>query len=271
MKNIFDTVKSGNLNDIGNSLNSAFGGKLGSLSDTINSGVSSVKGAQMQSNPLQGVGGLLGSAAVGGLLGALFGSKKPKKMAKNALKGGAAAAVGTLAWNFYQKWSNEKQVQASQQGAHGQQAPAAPTNPNVAPGTASNSVQTAQAPLPPTDTAALLLLEAMVYAARADGHIDDAEKVTIHNAVQVLFPGQQMVDILDALLEKPIDPVGLASRVQNAEEARDLYRLSCAAIDIDSYMERSYLDGLAKALQLTETEKTSLEQEALGMRQAAAD
>ncbi len=274
MKNIFDTVKSGNLNDIGTSLNAAFGSKLGSLGDSINSGMGNIsKGTSVQNNPLQGVGGLLGSAAVGGLLGALFGSKKPKKMAKNALKGGAAAAVGTLAWNFYQKWSSEKQAQAAQQtpqqtpqgATYGQQTQNPTTQVNT------NTAYTAPAPLPPTDTAALLLLEAMVYAARADGHIDDAEKVTIHNAVQVLFPGQQMVEILDALLEKPVDPVGLASRVQNAEEARDLYRLSCAAIDIDSYMERSYLDGLAKALQLTETEKAGIEQEALGMRQAAAE
>ncbi len=253
MKDLFNKVKSGNLGDIGNTLQSTLGGKLGSFGDTINTMGNSAKTAA-QNNPLQGVGGLLGSAAVGGLLGALFTGKKTKKIAKGALKVGGTAVVGALAWKFYQKWSQNKDESTTQMQPQQYTIPQPPQN----------------APLTPADTTALILLEAMVYAARADGHIDEEEKVTIHNAVQVLFPGQQMVEILDALLEKPIDPVSLASRVCNAEEARDLYRLSCAAINIDSYMERSYLDGLANALQLNETDKVSLEQEAFAMRQSMA-
>ncbi len=243
MKNIFDAVKSGNMGDIGANLNSALGG-----------GTSAIKGA---ASSMGGVGGLLGSAAIGGLMGALFSGKKTKKIAKKAMVVGGTAAAGALAWNFYQKWSQSKS--APQQASQAQAQPAqyqAPQTQN----------QPAQA-LPAAESTAIILLEAMVFAARADGHIDDDERQNIHNAAEALFPGQGVVHFLDELLQKPIDPNALAAKVQNKEEAYDLYRLSCAAIDIDSFMERSYLDGLAQALGLNEAEKSTLEQEAMAARE----
>ncbi len=239
MKNIFDVVKSGNLGDISNSLGSALGG-----------GATAVKNA---TSGMGGVGGLLGATAVGGLMGALFSGKKAKKVAKSAVVIGGTAAAGALAWTFYQKWAQGKNEAPQAQQAQPQQVQQAPTQP---------AAQTL-----PQDTTAVILLEAMVFAARADGHIDDEEKQNIHNATEALFPGQQVVTMLDDLLQKPIDPNSLAAKVQNKEEAYDLYRLSCAIIDIDSFMERSYLDGLAKALNISDTEKNSLEQEALAARE----
>ncbi len=240
MKNILDAVKGGSFGDIGNTINSALGGNA----------AASVKNA---ANSMGGVGGLLGSAAIGGLVGALFSGKKVKKMAKGALVVGGTAAAGALAWNFYQKWSQNKNTIPSGQSSQ----PAQNTDQN----------QPAQA-LPPTENTAIILLEAMVFAARADGHIDDEERQNIHNAAEALFPGQEIVGLLDGLLNKPIDPTALAAKINNAEEAHDLYRLSCAAIDIDSFMERSYLDGLAKALNLNDVEKNTLEQEAIAARQS---
>ena len=72
----------------------------------------------------------------------------------------------------------------------------------------------------------------MVFAARADGHIDDKERANIHNAVESLFPGRDMAQVLDTLLNKPLDPASLASRIANHDEARDLYRLSAMIIDV---------------------------------------
>ncbi len=244
MKNILDAVKGGSFGDIGNTINSALGGNA----------AASVKNA---ASSMGGVGGLLGSAAVGGLVGALFSGKKVKKLAKGALVVGGTAAAGALAWNFYQKWANNN-------APSGQSAQ--PTQPSMPPQQAGQPQQ-AQA-LPQAENTALILLEAMVFAARADGHIDDEERQNIHNAAEALFPGQRIVDLLDGLLNKPIDPTALAAKIDNREEAHDLYRLSCAAIDIDSFMERSYLDGLAKALNLNDVEKNTLEQEAVAARQS---
>ncbi len=38
--------------------------------------------------------------------------------------------------------------------------------------------------------------------------------------------------------------------VRNEEEALEIYFLSCAAIDIDHFMERSYLNALGDALKI---------------------
>ncbi len=267
MKNIFDQLKNANLGDLGNTLGSVLGGGMGGNNQQAPQNQGNVGAANQQnsqSSSLGGVGGLLGSAAVGGILGALFTGKGVKKVAEGALKVGGTAAVGALAWKFYQKWSQGNQTEQSG------------TNPQYNQNSVGQcSVQETgnqynQQALPPADSAALLLIEAMVYAARADGHIDDEEKANIHNAVEALLPNREMIEIVDGFLQKPIDPMALASRVQNKEEGYDLYRLSCAAVNIDSFMERSYLDGLANALRLTEQEKNQLEQEALAAQQQGA-
>ncbi len=264
MKNIFDVVKGGNFAEISQGLNTALGGKL----DTVMKNAGSMTKGSAPSMPsgLNGVGGLLGATAVGGVLGALFGGKKAaKKMAKGAVLVGGTAAAGALAWKFYQKWA----------AGQGQSSPTASTSCGqfgdapVAP-----PVQQGAQPAPATaveDSTALILLEAMVFAARADGHIDAEEQAYIHNAVEALFPNKEMALVLNEMLEKPIDPLSLAAKVQNPEEAADLYRLSCAAINVDSFMERSYLDGLAKALNLHDSQKNTLEQEAAAVRQSMGE
>ena len=276
------------MKNILNNLGGALGGALGNsgLADKLQSTLGSVTGGQGgqagqagasggQSGQSQGgaaipglgninlsnlnLGGMLGSAAVGGLLGALLGGKGAKKLAKGALVVGGTAAAGALAWNFYQKWSQSK-VSAETVSVPGQQ-PQAPGQ--AAPTGWPTALETPQqAALPPAENTALLLLEAIIFAARADGHIDEEEKAHIQNAVAGLFPGQDMSALLDHLLSKPIDPNALAARVTNAEEGRDLYRLSCTVITVDSFMERSYLDGLAQALRIPEADKEALEREA---------
>ena len=162
---------------------------------------------------------------------------------------GGTAAVGALAWKFYQKWS----------GANG----AAPQGQPAEPAPSARPAELQQTPPPAVsaDQTALLLLEAMVFAARADGHIDDKERANIHNAVESLFQGRDMAQVLDTLLNKPLDPASLASRIANHDEARDLYRLSAMIIDVDHFMERSYLDGLAAALKIAPEEKAALDSE----------
>lgn len=52
---------------------------------------------------------------------------------------------------------------------------------------------------------------------------------------------------LSKAIEQPLDPQRLAQGVRNEEEATEIYFLSCAAIDIDHFMERSYLNALGDA------------------------
>lgn len=229
MKNILDALNG----------NGGLKAGLGNMGDTLKNTLQNV-GAGSPG----GIGGLLGSAALGGLLGALFTGKSAQKIAKGALVVGGTAAAGALAWNFYKKWA---------QGGQADGANAAPA--------AESPASHAQGALPPAENTALLLLEAMVFAARADGHIDEEEKSRIQDTAASLFPGQSMTGLLDGLMNRPIDPAALAARVRDPEEGRDLYRLSRAVVNVDNFMERSYLDGLARALNIGADEQARLEKE----------
>ena len=112
----------------------------------------------------------------------------------------------------------------------------------------------------------MLMLRAMVYAARADGHIDEAEQSRISKLTEQFLPGQDTNAIVNTLVNEPLNLELLASQMQSVEQREDLYRLSCLVLDIDHFMERSYLDALAKALGI-EARQAELEQEALAAKQ----
>lgn len=117
----------------------------------------------------------------------------------------------------------------------------------------------------------MLLLEAMVFAARADGHIDASERERIEQAVRHMFPGQECGQSAEQSVGASLNPASLAARVQSAEQGEDVYRLSCLIVDIDHFMERGYLDGLAQALRIPAVRKEELEREAdQARRQLAA-
>ena len=249
MSNLFDSLLNNPaLNDIKNKAQETLGQVSGS------SAVESIK-QNLGGNSL---GGLLGAGALGGLLGALVTGKSVQKVAKGALVVGGTAAVGALAWQFYQKWA---QPGAAQAGAPAQPGTAAQGNmPVAAPGNQPAPVQDAS-------LKALLLVEAMVFAARADGHIDETEKSRIYDTVAKLCPGQEPTKIIEELLHKPLDPASIAAKVGSAEEGQDIYKLSCLIVDVDHFMERSYLDGLAASLHISAEVKFRLEQEAEALKQ----
>lgn len=248
MKDLFNQIGN-SLGGLGDKLNGALGGQQQPASGQ-GGGLGNALGDVVKS--AGGFGGLLGSAALGGLLGTLLSGKTARKVAQGALMVGGTAAAGALAWKFYQKWA-------------GNNAAAQPASPDVPPAPAPSGwpaeLASPQPPAAQPDQTALLLLEAMVFAARADGHIDEKEQANIRNAVESLFPGRDMGQVLDGFLNKPLDPAALASRIADPEEARDLYRLSGMIIDVDHFMERSYLDGLASALGISPDEKAALDRD----------
>ena len=214
---------------------------LGSFADKARTAASDI-GSQTPG----GLGGLLGAGALGALLGSF--------VSKSVLKDAALVGAGAVAWNFYQKWSRSRNGTAAERCSAPGEAPVPSfpghTGVTVAP-----------------DATAMLMLRAMVYTARADGHIDAVEQGRILRLVEQLFPGRDMSDIMNGLMTEPIDPARLAADVRSPEQGEDLYRLSCLIVDVDHFMERSYLDGLASALHLPEERKAALEQEVAQARQ----
>lgn len=215
-------------------LQQAVGALAGQAQESLkNFGQSAPKG-------MGGMGGMVGAGALGALLGTLL----PKSA------GGAAGllGLGAIALNFYQKWASERGTTA--QPLFGD-----------AEALRDEFKDTKNNP------AALLLLRAIIFAARADGHIDAQEQERIEVLVGQFFPGTDVKVQAQALMQEPLDPASIAKDIRSPEQAEDLFRLSCVVIDIDHFMEESYLGALATHLGLSQERASALIAEANGIKQ----
>ena len=112
------------------------------------------------------------------------------------------------------------------------------------------------------------LILALVFAARSDGHIDDSERAAIESQLREAGVENEGRALIAQAIEQPLDPQRLANGVKNEEEALELYFLSCAAIDIDHFMERSYLQGLGDALKIPQDVREGIENDIKQQKQA---
>lgn len=238
------------------------GGSIGSVIQTLAGSAESAV-ADAKAKAPGGLGGLLGAGA----LGALFGSVASKDLVKNAALLGAGAA----AWNFYKKWSADKAhaAEATAQTGNAQQPAVSGQTSTQMPAGFGQPAQSAL-PVQPAkmqpDATATLIMRAIIYSARADGNIDATEQQRIDSIVNSLVHGADTSVLIEQIRNEQIDPASIASGISAPEQAEDVYRLSCSVIDIDHFMERSYLDTLARALGISDSRKVELENEATQMR-----
>lgn len=224
-------------------------------------------------NPEQLLGQMLG-----GSLGSALGGKKGKKRKGGSLLGGGSLAgkatigVGLLgvamaAWEHYSQGQRATTVPnggapVPNGGAPAQHAPLPssampppppPGNPPPAP------VATRALPvLDERQQSLVLLIRAMIAAANADGHIDDAERDTILGRARDSGLDADTLAFLDAELAKPQT---LQQVVANGTPAlaADLYAASALAITVDTDAEKQYLDMLAYGLRLDPTVRADLD------------
>jgi len=185
----------------------------------------------------QGLNKLLVPGALGGLAGLLVANKSSRKLlakyGTGALLVGGGAVAGTVLWNKYKDRIRETHQDEPQ---FGQQ----------------------QSPL---DVRTERLILALVFAAKSDGHIDEQEQAAIELQLREAGIETQGRELVAKALEQPLEPARLAQGVKNEEEALELYFLSCAVIDIDHFMERSYLNALGDALKVPQDVREGIEQD----------
>jgi uncharacterized membrane protein YebE (DUF533 family) len=179
----------------------------------------------------------LGAGAVGGgLVSLLMGSKKSKKlskkMAKSTLKVGGAAALGALAYKVYNDW------QAQQ---------TSPTSHNEF--NANEELHNE------------LILKAMIAAAKADGHVDQQEMAHIESTIQQSGANADLQALVHSELSKPLDPADIAKLANSPQQASELYLASLIVVDEQNFMERAYLNELAKQLNLSPEITSELERQ----------
>ena len=184
--------------------------------------------------------------ALGGLAGLLVANKSSRKLlakyGTGALLAGGGAIAGTVLWN---KYKDRVRTAHSDEPDYGQHTS-------------------------PLDLRTERLILALVFAAKSDGHIDDKERSAIEQQLREAGVEEQGRTLVAQAIEQPLDPQRLAQSVKNEEEALELYFLSCAAIDIDHFMERSYLNALGDALKIPQDVREGIEKDIREQKQALA-
>ena len=197
------------------------------------------QGASPSGESSKGSGLLPG--AIGGLAGLLVASKSSRKLlakyGTSALLAGGGAVAGTVLWNKYQQ------------------------------NTPAPTPETAAAPTE-VDPRSVRLITALVFAAKSDGHIDDHERARIEAQLREANIDVQARVLIDQALAQPLDPQRLAEGIVDPQEALEIYYVSCAVIDIDHFMERSYLNALGEALALPKDVRADIEQDIQSQKQA---
>ncbi|MEI7367429.1 tellurite resistance TerB family protein [Pectobacterium colocasium] len=208
---------------------------LQQIQGLLNSG--SKQGNHHQGGKNGNLGDMLKPAALGGLAGVLLSNKSTRKimgsLGKNALIIGGSAAAGVVLWNQYKKRVRDTHQDDPQFGTQ----------------SSADNIR------------ARRLIQALVFAAKSDGHIDATEKQRIDENIQQLQLGSEAHRWVQEAIEQPLDPVLLAKDVKNEEEALEIYFLSCAVIDVDHFMEKSYLDALATELKIPQDVRQSITNE----------
>lgn len=222
-------------NKAGGTQNKTSGSDKGALGGLLGGGGSGGLGSL-----LSGAGG---GALAAGAMGLLLGNKKTRNIGGKALTYGGLAALGVLAYKAYGSW------QAKQAGA-----------PQTEPQTLDR--------LPPAQVElhSQAILKALVAAAKADGHVDERERVLIEGEFTKLDNDQELQHWLHAELNKPLDPADVARAASTPEMAAEMYIASVMLVDEENFMEKSYLDELARQLKLEPGLKAELEKQ---VRQAS--
>jgi uncharacterized membrane protein YebE (DUF533 family) len=207
---------------------------LGGTGGTLRNAGQSMKGRLDQ---YSGSGGFVRGAAAGGLLGMLLGGKQVRKMAGGVLGYGGAAALGALALKAYQNYQQKR-------------------SPSPVTLTPEQFAQLSPQSLPDAQPAAdgtpfqLVLVRAMIGAAKADGHVDATEQQRLFAEVERMeLDGEAKAYVFD-LLAQPVDMSSIVGGVATPEQGAEVYLASRLAIDPDVPVERAYLDALAARLKL---------------------
>ena len=170
-------------------------------------------------------------ALAGGALALLLGSSAGRKLTGTAAALGGLGALGKVAYDAFQSW----------------QADQAPTGAGAAQQTGTPVGELAG---DAAEQRSRALFRAMIAAAKADGHIDDAERAAIRNASMQIGLDDDTRLMLEAELARPLDAAEIAAGADSPEAAAEIYLASLFVIDIDQPSERAYLDQLATALNL---------------------
>ena len=190
-----------------------------------------------------GQSGLAKGAVGGGLLALLMGGSDTRRMAGAAVKVGGAALVGGLAYKAWQDWQAQKAGDAPPARL------AAPSSVPIAL-PAPHGTPFMPADAGEADNLSARLVQAMVAAAKADGHVTTSERRRIGAQLSEMGLATEAQAMIEAELDAPLDAGRIAMLARNAEEAAEVYAASLLVVDPEAPAEKGYLAMLAARLNL---------------------
>ena len=186
------------------------------------------------------VSGKGGAALAGGALGLLLGTKSGRKIGGNVLAYGGMAMLGTLAYKAFQNYQQQSAI----------------TSPNpIRP--------LEQLPANESESHCKAVIVALIAASKADGHIDERERQLIETEVTKFSSNPSEQQWLHQELNKPLGPVEVAKYAKNPAIGAEMYLASLLAADEQNFMEKAYLEELARQLKLPLELQNQLAQQVL--------
>jgi uncharacterized membrane protein YebE (DUF533 family) len=170
--------------------------------------------------------------AAGGLGGLVLGTRTGRSMATSAVKIGALAMLGGLAYKALQNYQAGKPLITGATTAE--------------PAPAGSGFE----PAAVTNDAAVHYIQAMIAAAAADGRIDTAEHDRIVGSLKQTGLDGQAEAFFAKELNSPSSVQELASGVTSPQEAIQIYTAARVAASNDSPAEQQFLRSLAAALRI---------------------
>jgi uncharacterized membrane protein YebE (DUF533 family) len=212
------------------------------------------------------------SPATGGALGALLGGGSSR-----SAEARAARAIGALAAGALAGWmrSGQQAPEPAPTRVPSRQAPrdVAPPPRNVSgparriPDTGASPWSAKPPPAPPEpegpdaeEAEALLMVRAMIAAAKSDGSVDAAERAAIAGQLDAAGLSPEERDFVLADFDRPLTPEALAKEARDPMLRARLYAAAFAACGDVTPAERAWLDALAKAMRLDKAAAAAIEE-----------
>ncbi len=211
-------------------------------------GTGSAAGAATAVKSAMNWGQFGGGAATGGALGLLLGSKRGRSFGGKALQYGSVAALGVMAFKAYSLWQQKQGTSTPSQAGF--------------PVTLDQVRTVDRLPALQVEVHSQAMLLAMIAAAKSDGHLDERERGVLEAELARLDADPVMRSWFEDQLRRPLDPAEVARAASTPELASEMYLASLLVVDESTFMERAYLDELARQLRLPEGLKVELEAQA---------
>jgi uncharacterized membrane protein YebE (DUF533 family) len=156
-------------------------------------------------------------AAAGGLLALLLGTRTGRSIGGAALKTGAIAVAGGLAFKAIRDFMASQGKTAAETSSPGAQAG---------------------------------VIQAMIGAAKADGSLDAGERAALDSRIANLAMPEDQKAALRAAIDAPASVAAIAAAAQTEQDAAEIYTAALLASGHDTTGEAQFLAELAAALKI---------------------